>query len=239
MKKIVIILLFALPVVSIAQKDELTWDYPVKPGSQEWLRVENYFQRLELLNIPDDILSKLSTKQLVKICFEYPQIELIFTKDNILNGISFVSVHFNGFIELSRRKDAGKELLRFYSNFDPNDYITEDKQGKIEHKKDFIVMELMLSSPVILRNMNEVERTELLNVAYNMYEEKAKYWDKFYSEQISPNLLIMAQILEIDEPSAIIKSEMKDEMEILIQSGITRNAEFVTALINDVNEYLN
>ncbi|MBW6536517.1 MAG: hypothetical protein K0B11_16015 [Mariniphaga sp.] len=240
MRKICILfLIIVFPTFSFAQNDEVAWDYPVMPGSEEWLNIKVYSKRLEQLNIPNDILTRISTKQLVKTCLSYPQIELIFTRNDLITGMSYVSTLFNGFVELSKRKDAGIELMRIYQSFEPFDYQTMEKSAQIQHKKDFIVIELLLSSPVILKNMNKAERIELLKESFKKYEAKAKYWGKFYLEQISPNLLIMAQIIEIDELTIKNSSKLKGDMEILLKTGITRDIAFVTELIDEVTIYLN
>lgn len=98
---------------------------------------------------------------------------------------------------------------------------------------------MLLSSPVLLNNMNKEERFELLNTSYNKYEEKAMYWDTLYFEQISPNLLIMARILKIDKPSITNKSEFENSMNILLNSGMTNNPAFIAALIKEADDYLN
>lgn len=211
----------------------------MKPGSEEWLATNDYSKRLDQLNIPTNILSKINTKQLVKICLNYPQIELVFTRNNLIEGISYISTNFNGFAELFNRGDAGIELLQSYQSFNPSNYKMMGESGRIQHKMDFIILEMILSSPVILNNMNKEERVELLNESYKMYEEKADYWDKFYLEQVSSNLLIMARILEIDKPSIKDKNEIKKDMDILLKSGTTHNSAYVTALINEVDSYLN
>lgn len=105
MKKMILLFLI-IPTLLFAQED-ITWDYPVKPGSEEWLNISNYLKRLEQLNIPSNVLSEISTYQLVKTCLNYPQIELVFTRSNLIEGISYVSVHFNGFKELLKKKRCG------------------------------------------------------------------------------------------------------------------------------------
>lgn len=238
MKKIILFLLIAIPFFSFAQNEKATWDYPVKPGSEEWLNVEDYSKRLQLLNVPNDILSKMSTKDLVLTCLKYPQIELIFTRNDILTGISYVSTFFNGFIELSKRKDAGTELLKLYKDLNPDKYVLANLKEKISHKKNFIVMELLLSSPVILGNMEKEERTDLLNVSYNKYEEKAKYWQQFYFDQISSNLLVMAQILKLDKSSTSDDIEYNRKMNILLRSGEINDPDFVFVFTKNVTSYL-
>jgi hypothetical protein len=227
-----LILLFFIPITSFSQEDA-TWDYPIKPGSEEWLKIDNYSQRLEQLNIPIDIIEKISTEELVRICLNYPQIELVFTRNDLIEGITYVSTLFNGFIELANRKDAGIELLRQYEHFSPSNLKRLEKSEKIQSKKNFIIIELLLSSPIVLKNINKSERIKLLNTAYNMYEEKAKYWDKLYHEQISTNLLIMAQILNIDNPTLQTRDGIEKDWQKLIRTGYTDNPEFISTLINE------
>lgn len=240
MRKICILfLIIVFPTISFAQNDGVTWDYPVRPGSKEWLNIKEYSKRLEQLNIPNDILTRISTKQLVKTCLNYPQIELIFTRNDLITGMSYVSTLFNGFVELSKRKDAGIELMRVYQRFEPFEYQKMEKSARIQHKKDFIVIELLLSSPVVLNNMHKETRIELLRESYQMYEKKANHWDKFYPEQISPNLLIMAHILEIDKPGIENRTEIKNEMDTFLKTGLTNSPALITILTSEVDAYLN
>jgi hypothetical protein len=39
--KFFLILLLFLPLISFAQ-EKVTWDYPVKPGSEEWRKIDDY-----------------------------------------------------------------------------------------------------------------------------------------------------------------------------------------------------
>ena len=82
MKKIILLLLLTISIVTLAQ-EPATWDYPIKPGSEEWLNIKDYSKRLELLNIPQDELTNISTNELVKICVDYPQMGLIYTKNDL------------------------------------------------------------------------------------------------------------------------------------------------------------
>ncbi len=239
MKKIILLLLLTISIVTLAQ-EPATWDYPIKPGSEEWLNIKDYSKRLELLNIPQDELTNISTNELVKICVDYPQMGLIYTKNDLLSGICYVSTLFNGFIELSKRKDAGVELLQYYKGLNPAGYSSNDEKSRVNLLNDFIVTELIISSPIILNNMQKGQRIELLKVAYNMYEEKIKHLDKLYSDQISTNLLVMAQILTIeDEPAISRQSEIKNDMDVLLQTGNANDLNFISALTDYVYSYLN
>ena len=122
MKKIILFLLIVMPFFSFAQNEKVTWDYPIKPGSKEWLAVSDFSKRLELLNIPAPLLKKMSTEELVKSCLNYPEYRLIFTRNDLQSGYNFIRSSFNGFVELESRPDAGKELVKVYAGYKPDGF---------------------------------------------------------------------------------------------------------------------
>ena len=73
----------------LAQDPQVTWNYPIKPGSKEWKSLPDFIDRLSLLNIPTDKLELISTDQLVKICLDYPYFGLVFTRNNFLNKLNY------------------------------------------------------------------------------------------------------------------------------------------------------
>ena len=120
MKKLIIYLLIVIPSFAIAQNERATWDYPVKPGSKEWLNIADYSKRFELLNIPDNLLKAISTEELVKSCLNYPEFPMVFTRNDLQSGYNFIQSMFNGFVELETRPDAGKELMKVYDGYKPD-----------------------------------------------------------------------------------------------------------------------
>ena len=236
MKNLLALFLF-YPLILFSQ-EKVTWDYPIKPGSEEWCKIDNYFDRLELLNIPENILENITTKELVALCLQYPQMELAFTRNSSIEGISFLASMFNGFAELLSRADAGNELFEYYKKMGASQYSVLDKTEKVKHKMDFIIIELALSSPAVLTNMESKNRLELLKDTYKKYEEKSINWKKFYFEQISPNLLIMARIIEIDRPELKTRAGIKDGIDPFLKTGITHNPIFITNLTKQVSTFL-
>jgi len=77
MKTIAIILFTILSSISslMGQIDNITWDYPLRPGVKAWEDIESYDDRLKALNIPESILKKNVNCQSSDSVFELPRIE--------------------------------------------------------------------------------------------------------------------------------------------------------------------
>lgn len=64
MKKFFVLLLFCVCPFLNAQT---TWDYPIKPGTDEWAKLDTHEEKVEVSQIPDDVLTSLSTVDLYKL----------------------------------------------------------------------------------------------------------------------------------------------------------------------------
>ena len=96
---------------------DLPWDYPVKPGTEEWnqLSLKHIDERVNVCQIPEDILSTLSTEDLTELCMQYPLLsQILFVYNTYEGGLNTLFSHFNGIRELFQRNDGVKELLRKY-----------------------------------------------------------------------------------------------------------------------------
>lgn len=194
MKKIILFLLIAIPFFSFAQNEKITWDYPVKPGSKEWLNIEDYFKRFELLNIPAPLLKKISTEELVKSCLNYPEYRLIFTRNDLQSGYNFIRSMFNGFVELETRSDAGKELMKVYAGYKPDGFdlnSTDLEIGKFMSK--FANIEILIAQTEILNKLNPGDLREMLTICSQKYKQK-KDRQKYYGGiGLQTTVLILAR----------------------------------------------
>ena len=97
---------------------DLVWDYPVKPGTEEWeqLRGRSPEEINAALQIPDDILFTLSTEDLTTICLQYPLlgISMVGYGGNLNYFIDLFFAQNKSFRELFDREDVSKELLKRY-----------------------------------------------------------------------------------------------------------------------------
>lgn len=66
MKKIIITMYLLSAALLANAQEKLVWDYPVKPGTEEWNQLSNHQEMIDICQIPIDILQNISTKDLLK-----------------------------------------------------------------------------------------------------------------------------------------------------------------------------
>lgn len=91
-----------------------SFDSVTKP--EIWKTFQTLEEMQSACQIPDDVLSNLSTEELVQICMDYPLFGNYLAYDNETFGIKKVMAGFNGFTELKKRTDAAEKLLDIYAN---------------------------------------------------------------------------------------------------------------------------
>lgn len=115
--KIIFIVLSWIACVVSAQtaaEKKLPWDYPIKPDTEEWKQFHSKKEMVDACQIPENILSALSTEELTDICLQYPLFYDIFSHINLYQGFDQLFNDFNGIRELFTREDAYKEILIQY-----------------------------------------------------------------------------------------------------------------------------
>ncbi len=197
MRKICILfLIIAFPTISFAQNDEITWDYPIKPGSKEWSNLKTKTERLNAMQIPTNTLSGMKTEELVVTCINYPAALHYGIYANEFEGISKIICEFNGLQELLSRKDACKYLTKFYQNAEADGLIKKDERiNERFWPLKFRYIELLISQDKIINSSEEKEIVALLGVTINKSELKSEntYHFSRYDHIISS--LIIAKIL--------------------------------------------
>ena len=92
---------------------DLPWDYPV--GTEEWNSPMSWNERNAFCQIPDEVLTSISTYDLIEMCLLYPLfMESTFSSNTFELGLNALFRTFNGVRELFLREDVAKELLKKY-----------------------------------------------------------------------------------------------------------------------------
>ncbi|MCR4598478.1 MAG: hypothetical protein K5678_05530 [Acetatifactor sp.] len=83
------------------------YDYPIKPGTQEWIALPSVIERREACEIPQEILERMTTSALVESVITYPFfIDTIGAFNSFEEGLNWVATYFSGIDELLSRSDA-------------------------------------------------------------------------------------------------------------------------------------
>ena len=192
-----------LPQDETACQRELPWDYPVKPGMEEWDQMKIRQERLDACQIPDDVLSSLSTEDLTDICMENPLlITFVFRYSLYDRGLDTLFKNLNGFRELFKREDALRGLLNWYGCAMQNlPFLYSDAS---DSEKGGFTLKIMAMEFLFTRyhsqNGNTDDYREILRCLICGYENKLLHPVYITRYDLGINLLSRAhQIVQIDE----------------------------------------
>ncbi|MBA4408088.1 MAG: hypothetical protein Q8S54_16055 [Bacteroidota bacterium] len=218
--KLLMILILFVPIITFSQVERPKWDYPVKPGSEEWRQFKSTDDMYIACQIPDDILRQLNTEDLVHICLNFPatpQFLLFNTPQDCF--MAFYS-NFNGIRELFNRKDMGYYLINRYTKMSMSDFNPLwplHEQGKYISQYKFI--EAILAQSQVIKSLNSEERKSLMKEVIRKIDEKLVKRDLFSGNNIQINLWVMAKILSYENKLYIPNMNIKD-VQTFLDSGM-------------------
>lgn len=185
-------------ILNAQQPANVTWDYPVKPGMEEWKKFQSGEEMVNACQIPDIILSSLSTEELAELCLRYPLIEYVFAFDNLNSGLDKLFSDFNGIREFYKRRDMSNNLLHRYVQQIQGFSFLDEKSTDYEKSK-FIVtvslLEVLLSRSVLQNDATKEKSKEILKALVAGYEGKFKYADYFKGVGFRSNVYSRVQII--------------------------------------------
>jgi hypothetical protein len=195
-------LLLLLLIQVQAQQQTATWNYPVRPGTTAWSSLTSYEERLAAYNIPDAVLKKVSTPELVKICLQYPEWRLVNTRNSLQLGYDYLKTIFNGFGELERRPGAGSEIVKVYQTLNPR---RVESYGTLLEKGNYMMeityIELLLAQPSIIGSV--LDKKSFASLCIANYETKKGLMSEYGVYGLTTSALILGRTLEVQRSTAL------------------------------------
>ncbi len=223
MKKIIILLLIVFPILSFAQ-EKVTWDYPVKPGSEEW-RFTSYAEKLQKNQPPLSLMDKLTTPQLFDLCINYPFNMDIFLFNNPNNGIRKVLNESSCWQEFIKRKDGVKTLIKIYDQTPISKIVSiNDKHDRSRLIIDTYIIEKIISESTLIKNSDLKNQKVLLKSLMKKHDEKKEFPKKYYGYTYYSTISAILKILENQNE---ISSKISENIDYynLVERGINNNKE--------------
>jgi len=112
-KQFIFCYLIIFSLVAYSQEKTI-WEYPIKPGDEEWKNFKNHKEKVDACQVPESILYSINTNDLTDLCLRYPLLYSASGYSNFNNGLKNLITNFNGIRELSKRKDATTHLREKY-----------------------------------------------------------------------------------------------------------------------------
>ena len=174
-RHIIACLLISVGIVSYGQQ----YQYPVKPGTDEWKALNSTIEKIAICQLPESVLRKISTHDLLATCLNYPLLNNYTASNSPYEGLLNIIKTFNGLSEFLDRADAHQVLLQYY---------VFDKVSDIENKFDkggytfvFSAEELLLCNESIINRFSQNEQKRILKLILVKYEEKKLFQNYFGS----------------------------------------------------------
>jgi hypothetical protein len=208
-KLVAFALLLLVCSYAIAQDKVASWDFPIKPGTEKWNQLETETGRLNVLQIPDNILKVIETEELVVTCLNYPSAFHYTAYDNEQVGLQKVISNFNGLQELFIRKDAGRYLIEHYKNAYAQGFRSKDNRISERYWPwRFLYLELLLSRRELIQNLEAGDKLKLLQTTLNKLDLKIQNKEVFSKYDNINSALIVVRILEVNNVDAIVSNSV-------------------------------
>jgi hypothetical protein len=223
-----------------AQQKSAPYDFPMKPGTTEWKALTSHDHKKQVCQIPQSILSSMSTMDLVETCLNYPLLIDIIAYDRKQEGFEHVTQEFNGLQELLKRKDVGSTLVERYKKMNPDDIDSNwTSHQKGEYSVQFFFVEILLAQEAVIANLSKIDRTQLLEESYNKILAKGKHPDIFGLIGFTNNTLLMGRIMLKDNYAPFVQSVSQDaKLNRILVNAITNNKENMNEIIMHARQYL-
>jgi hypothetical protein len=200
---ITIILLIALTVTAVASGNISKW-FKQSSASDAYTFPEYdgdgplyWDDAVEFYQVPEELLTSMSTEGLIETCLEYPLFASQITTSNVsmYSGFMDTRKQFNGIAELFKREDAASKLIEVYTTSKLSDITSSDSYSTLRMK----YLEYMIAQDEILLSLTKSERSELLEFCINRFDTVRKEYDSFFPPDST--ILIVSKILTEDNAS--------------------------------------
>lgn len=238
MRKIIILLSFLFISLFCYSQE---WDYPVKPGTKAWEQLSTYEERLNAYNIPNELLQKMSTEDLVHTCLNYPEFRLIMTRNSLHQGYNYLRTIFNGFEELEKRVDAGEKLIMAYKKLNPSKIVQfEQTVDKGAYSFKFTYLEILLAQKPIIKNMDNSEIKGLIEQCISNYQNFEKMPDLYGTFSLTTPALVLGRTLDVREyPVYQSKKSKNRKFEHFVDNTQLTDKQILSDVITLSKQYLN
>jgi hypothetical protein len=191
------IFLLCIVATTLAQQNSNAYDFPIKPGMEEWKSFKSHEEMLKALQLPTNVIKSISTEGLMYTCLNYPMFVDVWFSRDIRIGFEWLKKDFNGFNEFLNRKDSFNILFKYYQEMDPEKVV--DKNTLIEKGKftgEICKVEIILTQPELLQNITFDEKKSLLQEAEIKYQKMLGH-KEFDIRSLTSNAYLIGNILDI------------------------------------------
>lgn len=151
------------------------YNYPIKPGTQEWNDLNTRDERVKANEIPHDVLETISTGGLLESLLSYPYILDYSAWEEFQSGFEKLKLEHKGFAEVYGRKDFFKIVYDWYESIslDCKEWIYHPYNAPVELELN--IVEMIIFQDEFLNRVNQDQIISIFNLIYNKLKEKSQH----------------------------------------------------------------
>lgn len=145
--------------------EKTSFRYPFSQGDKKWKEFKNPQDRIVALQIPEDVLTKISTEELISCCLDFPYLSDAVFFDDINDGFNSLVSEFNGLRELQKREDRIDALIKTFGLISLDKMYLGDKTT-IEigyNSLKIYILAYMIGHENVIGELTNKQRNNLLN----------------------------------------------------------------------------
>ncbi len=211
--------------------------FPVRPGMPEWEELTSGQEMIDILQLPEDKLTSISTYGLVETCLDYPLLSSMLAFESIQKGTESQMNNFNGFITLESRNEAGRLMLNRFKLMNPS--CPPNNTDIVDYSLFFIYMSMVQAQNIFIEQLTPAERRELLNEAINKYIEFKRIGDPYSIFNLKVEALIMARVMVLENYAPFLEEIATNNfMNIFINDvELNNNIETLNIILDYANQF--
>lgn len=214
---------------------ETGWDYPIRPGSEEWATLPTTADRIKAIQVPEDILHRLSDQQLLDLILNYPFFTSYILSDNPFDGYQRTMVTLNAYRELKSRPESLNLIFDHYNRMDLSQI---NKLGESAEIGRFALrvsaIELMITDFSMDRKLSPEESEKILEGISRKYKEKSVNEVELLSLGKLTTAFLAANLMNGQDHLKNRISE-KEELDRFVTNIRAVNNDFVDKIINQIS----
>lgn len=173
-----------------------TYEYPVKPGTQEWIDLIARDARVKVCLIPKEILISMTTEGLLETLLNYPFILDYRGFEKMQDGFNMLKVENNGFSELYNRENLFQVIYDRYSSMSLNCndiYPPIFLERAVPTSLAFSTLEMFIVQDEFLNMLDNEKRIGIFISAYDKHKMKIR--NKLLESEKQVSAAILGRIM--------------------------------------------
>lgn len=192
--------------IGFPNENELSWDYPVKPGSDKWKTFQTGLEMVEACQIPKSVLSGLSTEELLLICLKFPLLFDIGAANFFSDGYAAYEGNFNGIRELYKRSNAPSVIYSYYKQLKLENAVM---YSSISFVFQVSVIEYMISASPVISKYSVAQRKEVAMELLSKLNIKKAQTGDFPNTYLNSTYRALIRIIRCDEAGNLSSDDTK------------------------------